>query len=116
MQCCGTRYNTGNSRSASPVRTVRTVRDVAHICTYSTSDAPSTHVPCNPGCLNAYCIQKDSMVNGQWIRLATSCTYGGEGLSRAVEHCQYCPQASRTVRYCPQASRTVQHYPQVPGA
>eukprot|EP00955_Chlamydomonas_euryale_P027054 285201-Chlamydomonas_euryale.AAC.1 len=48
MQCCGTRNTNGGSRSASPARTVRTVRDVPRIRTYSTPETRSTHVPCNP--------------------------------------------------------------------
>eukprot|EP00955_Chlamydomonas_euryale_P068110 360020-Chlamydomonas_euryale.AAC.1 len=47
MRCCGTRNTTGGSRSASPARTVRTVRDVMCIRTYSMPETPCTHVPRN---------------------------------------------------------------------
>eukprot|EP00955_Chlamydomonas_euryale_P030439 320552-Chlamydomonas_euryale.AAC.20 len=49
MPYCGTRNTTGGSRSASPARTARTVRDVLHIRTYSTPETHSTPVPCSPG-------------------------------------------------------------------
>eukprot|EP00955_Chlamydomonas_euryale_P064692 359054-Chlamydomonas_euryale.AAC.1 len=38
----------GGSRSASPARTVRIVRDVLRIRTHSTPGTPSMHAPCNP--------------------------------------------------------------------
>eukprot|EP00955_Chlamydomonas_euryale_P106554 365711-Chlamydomonas_euryale.AAC.12 len=47
---------TGGSRSASPARAVRTVRDVLRIRTYSTPETQSTHVLCNPGCSPAWLI------------------------------------------------------------